>query len=130
MNAIAITVISVVGTALFGMFFMQFQNLREDMRKGFENTNARFDRLEDKIGNNEAKIDTNTAAITDLEIRMTDKVTGAIKDLEVRMTDKFTGELKAQGERIDRIHDVLRGHGERLARIEFKLNIDPPAEAA
>ena len=46
------------------------------------------------------------------------------------MTDKVTGELKAQGARIDRVHDVLRAHGERLARIEFKLDIDPPAEAA
>ena len=54
----------------------------------------RFDRLE-------AKVDNNTAAI---------------KDLEIRLTDKFTGQLKA--------------HGERLARIEAKLDVDPPAEAA
>ena len=26
--------------------------------------------------------------------------------------------------------DQLKGHGERLARIEAKLDIDPPAEAA
>ena len=90
MNVVAITVISVVGTALFGMFFMQFQGLREDMREGFRTVN------------------------------------GDIKALD----QKFTGELKAQGERIDRVFDVLREHGERLARIEARLEIDPPAEAA
>ena len=72
MDVVAITVISVVGTALFGMFFMQFQGLREDIRA---------------------------------------------------LDHKVTGELKA-------VYDVLREHGERLARIEAKLEIDPPAEAA
>lgn len=28
------------------------------------------------------------------------------------------------------VHDGFREHGERLARIEAKLDIDPPAEAA
>ena len=111
MNVVAITVISVVGTALFGMFFMQFQSLREDMREGFRTVNG--------------------------DIRA---VNGDIKALD----QKFTSELKAQGERIDRVYDVLRNHGERLARvydvlrehgerldrIEAKLEDDPPAEAA
>ena len=101
MNVVAITIISVVGTALFGMFFMQFQGLREDMREGFRASNA--------------------------EIKALDlKFTGELKALDL----KFTGELKAQGERIDRVYDVLRDHSERLARIEAKLEIDPPAEAA
>ena len=90
MNVVAITVIGVVGTALFGMFFMQFQGLREDMREGFRAVN------------------------------------GDIKALD----QDVTGELKAQRERIDRVFDVLREHGERLARIEARLEIDPPAEAA
>ncbi len=90
MNVVAITIISVVGTALFGMFFMQFQGLREDMKEGFRASNA--------------------------EIKALDH--------------NFTGELRAQGARIDRVYDVLRDHGERLARIEAKLEIDPPAEAA
>jgi len=123
MNAVAITIIGVVGTALFGMLFMQLQNLREDMKESFR------------------------AAETDrkgLEARLTDKFTGDINSLEARLTDKFTSELKAQGKRIDRVfdllrdqgeridhvYDVIRGHGERLARIEVKLEIDPPAEAA
>lgn len=94
MNVVAITVISVVGTALFGMFFMQFQGLREDIRG-----------LDHKF--------------TDLDHRFT----GELRALEIRISDKFTVELKAQ-------YDVLREHGERLARIESKLEIDPPAEAA
>ena len=53
-------------------------------------------------------------------------VTNEFKDLDT----KFTGELKAQGERIDRVHDVLRDHAGRLGRIEAKLDIDPSAEAA
>ena len=119
MNVVAITIISVVGTALFGMFFIQLQNLREDMKEGFRGVNAEFKAQDQRF-------------------------TGELKALEIRFTDKFTGELKAQGkridrvydvlrdhgERIDRVYDVLRGHGERLARIEVKLEIDPPAEAA
>ena len=90
MNVVAITVISVVGTALFGMFFMQFQGLREDMREGFRTVNG--------------------------DIRA---LNGDIKSLD----HKFTVEFRAA-------YDVLREHGERLARIESKLEIDPPAEAA
>ena len=46
------------------------------------------------------------------------------------LDERLTGEIKAQGERIDRVLDVLRNHGERLARIEVKLDIEPSAEAA
>ena len=97
-TAIAITIISVMGTAVFGLFFMQFQNLREDMKKGFDSL--------------ETKVDENTAAVSALDT----KFTGAINNLETRMTEKFLNHL--------------RDHGERLARIEAKLDIDPPAEAA
>ena len=48
----------------------------------------------------------------------------AIQALEIRLT----GDIKAQGERIDRVFDVLRHQGERLARIEVKLDIESPAE--
>ena len=92
----------------------------------------------------------------DLEIRLGDKFTGQLKAMddkfmgqlkamddkfmgqlkamddkfigEIKVLDsKFTGGLKAHGERIDRVFDVLRDHGERLALIEAKLNVDPPA---
>ena len=111
MNVVAITVISVVGTALFGMFFMQFQSLREDMREGVRAVNESFRAVNGDI------------RAVNGDIRA---VNGDIKALD----QKFTGELRAQGERIDRVYDVLREHGERLARIEAKLEDDPPAEAA
>ncbi|MCY4194187.1 MAG: hypothetical protein OXF04_07825 [bacterium] len=100
-TAIAATLISVLGVGLFGMFF-HFMRV----------VNAKLD----KIGDDVAGLDT--------------KFTGQIKDLEIRLTDKFTGQINAQGRRIDGIYDALRDHGERLARIEAKLDIDPTAEAA
>ena len=63
--------------------------------------NSRFDRLESKVDNLTGEVHT-------LDTRLT----GEIHALDT----KFTGELKA--------------HGERLARIEAKLDIEPPAEAA
>ena len=104
-TAIAITIISVMGTAVFGLFFTQFQNLRDVMQKG-------FDSLETKVDSLETKVDENTAAVSALDT----KFTGAINNLETRMTEKFLNHL--------------REHGERFARIEAKLDIDPPAEAA
>ena len=71
-DAIVSTVIGVVGSGLIGMFYLQLQNLREDMRQGFR------DHCE------------------------------SLKSLEA----------------------VVVQHGERLARIESKLDNDPPAEAA
>ncbi len=58
---------------------------------------------------------------------MDTKFTGAIKDLEIRLSNKFTVEINALDTKFT---DQLKGHGERLARIEAKLDIDPPAEAA
>lgn len=101
MSVVAITVISVVGTALFGMFFMQFQGLREDMREGFRTVNGDIRAVNGDIKS------------------LDQRFTGELKSLD----QKFTGELRAQ-------YGVLRECGERLARIEAKLEIDPPAEAA
>ena len=104
-TAIISTVIGVIGTGLFGLFFMQLNNLREDMKAGFEATNLRFDHLNGKV----------------------DNLTGDLHALDT----KFTGELKDQFHALDtKFTGELRAHGERLARIEAKLEIDPPAEAA
>ena len=90
----------------------RFAEHREDMNQRFaehrEDMNRRFD---------EQKADSERrfAAILD-----------EIKGLEHRLT----AQISAQGQRIDGIYDVLRSHGERLTRIEAKLDIDPPAEAA
>ncbi|MCY3637160.1 MAG: hypothetical protein OXH23_16285 [bacterium] len=119
MNAVSITLIGVIGSGLISAFFVMIRMMA-----------SRFDRLEDKFEQFEDKVDGVVGEVHALEIRLTDKFTGELKNLEARLTDKFTGAFKAQGERIDRVYDVLRLHGERLARIEFKLDIDPPAEAA
>ncbi|MCY4433117.1 MAG: hypothetical protein OXE45_05510 [bacterium] len=63
-------------------------------------------------------------------------LTGTVSHLEGRfdgLEGRFDGlenRFDAQGKRIDGILHVLREHGERLARIEAKLDNDPPAEAA
>ena len=101
-TAIATTLISVLGAGLFGgLYGMFFHFMRS--------TNAKLDKISDDV----AGLDT--------------KFTGAIKDLEIKLSQKFTVEINA----LDiRVSDQLKGHGERLARIETKLDIDPPAEAA
>lgn len=112
MDAVAITIISVVGTALFAMFYMQFNNLRDDMRTGFDAVNDRLD-----------SHSTGLHALNTEIHNLDTKFTAEIKDLEIRLTDKFHA--------LDnKFTNQLRGHGERLARIEAKLGIDPPAEAA
>lgn len=71
-DAIVSTVIGVVGTGLIGMFFMQLQNLRHDLKQGFRD----------------------------------------------------------QGDSIKSLESAVVQHGNRLARIEAKLDNNPPAEAA
>ncbi|WP_419925864.1 hypothetical protein [Candidatus Poriferisocius sp.] len=112
MEAITATVIGVVGTALFAMFFMQFQHLRQDMAAGFQAAAQDRKALDEKF-TGELKAQGHELKAQGHEL----------KALEVRLTDKFTGEIKA-------LDHLLRGHGERLARIEAKLEIEPPAEAA
>ena len=134
MDVASITAIGVVGTALFAMIFKQLQNLREDMKEGFRtsdnNTKAAIAALEDRVtGDVKALEHRVTGDVKALEDRVTGDVKAVnddVKALELRVT----GDIKAQGGRIDRVLDVLRVHGERLARIETKLDIDPPAEAA
>lgn len=111
-TAITTTLISVLGAGLFGMFFMLFRtlfmmlkNLNDTVANGFAAVDARFGRLEDRVDNL-------TGEVHALEIRLFDKFTAELRRLET----KFTGELRA--------------HDGRLARIEAKLDPEPPAEAA
>ncbi len=69
---------------------------------------ARFDRLEDRFDRLEDRFD-----------RLDDRVTGQVNGLQ--------GQIIALGEAM---HKGFKEHGERLARIEAHLEIDPPAEAA
>ena len=50
-----------------------------------------------------------------------------LEDRFNRLDDRVTGQIIALGEAM---HKGFKEHGERLARIEAHLEIDPPAEAA
>ncbi len=104
-TVVTAALISVLGAGLIGMMFHYLRDL-----------SARFSSLELAVKNLGVNV---TGAIKDLDT----KFTGAIKDLEIRLTHKFTVEINA-------LDTKLQDHGERLARIETKLGIDPPAEAA
>ena len=111
-TAITTTLIGVLGAGLFGMFFVLFKNLSDIVSNGFAAVDARFGRLEDRFGRLEDKVDGLVGEVHALEIKFTEKFTAELRRLET----KFTGELRA--------------HDDRLARIEAKLEPDPPAEAA
>ncbi len=108
----------------------QFAEHREDMNRRFDEYRADLEKLRADLEKLRADTEKGFSAVLNeikgLEHRLIEKFTVELKHLDT----KFTGELKAQGERIDRIHDVLRDHAGRLARIEARLDKDPPAEAA
>ena len=92
----------IVQNAMIGLFGAGFLGI---LFHHLRDMSARLSSLETTVKSMDTKF---TGAIKDSET----KFTGAIKDLEIRMDTKF------------------KEHGERLARIEAKLEIDPPAEAA
>ncbi|MCQ3811067.1 MAG: hypothetical protein KTV68_11025 [Acidimicrobiia bacterium] len=113
----AILIASVIGALMYHILAVQ-RNNQAKIESGFEQVNASIHNLDTKF----------TGQISDLEVRLTDKFTGQISDLEVRLTDKFTGHLTDLRKEV---YDGFKDHGERLARIEVVLKIDPPsAEAA
>ena len=102
----------------------RFAEHREDMNARFvehrEDMNARFaEHREDmnrRFDEQKADSERRFAAILD-----------EIKGLEHRLANKIAGEIKALDTKFTA---QLKEHGDRLARIEAKLEIDPPAEAA
>ena len=112
MDAATIALIGVFGTGLISAFFVFYRLLSN-------NIGMLGDKLE-RLGD---KIDNLTGEVHTLDI----KFTGEIHALETKLTNKLTGEIHALETKLT---NKLRTHGERLARIEAKLNIDPPAEAA
>ena len=74
-DAIVSTVIGVVGTGLIGVFYIQLQNLRDDLKQGFRDRGD------------------------------------SIKSLEAAVVQ---------------LKETAKDHGERLARIETKLDDNPP----
>ena len=97
---------AVLLASVIGVLFAHFLTIQRESQQKID---GQFDVLTGAIKDLDTKF---TGAIKDLDT----KFTGAIKDLEIRLTNKFTSQFKE--------------HGERLARIEAKLDIDPPAEAA
>ncbi len=113
----AILIASVIGALMNHFFAMQRKN-QSKIESGFEHVTASIHNLDTKF----------TGQISDLEVRLSDKFTGQISDLEVRLSDKFTGHLTDLRKEV---YDGFKDHGERLARIEVELKIEPPpAEAA
>ena len=131
MNAVvlssAVGGVSVLIGAVMNHFFASKRGRKSRIDKKFDRIDKRFDRIEemfkelsDRITALDAKF---TGRIGDLEA----KVTGEIKSLEIRLTDKFIGHLTDLRKEV---HEGFKAHGERLARIETKLEIDHTAEAA
>ena len=97
---------AVLLASVIGVLFAHFFAVQRESQRNIE---GRLDVLTGAIRTLDTKF---TGEIKDLDT----KFTGAIKSLEIRLADKFTSQFKE--------------HGERLARIEAKLDIDPPSEAA
>ena len=117
-GALATTLIGITGGGIITLLVVLFRtlfNLIAMMNTRFNRVDERFDRVDERFDRVDDKFDRVDDKFEGLEQKV-DNNTAAIKDLEIRLTEKFTSQL--------------REHGERLARIEAKLDIDPPAEAA
>ncbi|WP_419849364.1 hypothetical protein [Candidatus Poriferisocius sp.] len=56
-DAVLSTLIGVLGTGLIGMFYIQLQNLRADMKQGFREQGERLARIETDHGERLARIE-------------------------------------------------------------------------
>ena len=126
MNAVAASIIGVLGTGFLGLLYMQFQGLHKAMEKGFATIGSRFDRLEDRFDRLEDRFDRLETRVGSLETKF-ESLLAKVGSLEGRFD-----RLENRFDRFDiKFTGHLSVHGERLARIEVELNIDPPpAEAA
>ena len=118
----------------------------DDMNRRFDDMNRRFDEARadsDKkfdallalitaqgqdikaLGADVKELEINlTGEVKELEIKFTDKFTSEIKGLEIKLTEKFNcglGDLRTE------MHKDFRDHGERLARIETRIEFNHPA---
>ncbi|MDE0579592.1 MAG: hypothetical protein OXI29_06925 [bacterium] len=111
---------AVLLASVIGVLFAHFLTIQRESQQKID---GQFHVLTGAIKD----LDTKFAGVTTELGALDTKFTGAIKDLEIRLSNKFTVEINALD---TRVNDQLKAHGERLARIEAKLEIDPPAEAA
>ena len=107
MQAALVTLIGVMGAGIISVFILTVRML-----------GSKLDRLESIV----EKIFHGLHA---LDI----KVTGEIHALDTKVTG-LTGEIHALDTKVTGLAGEVKAQGERLARIEAHLDINPPAEAA
>ena len=125
-----ISAFGVFGGGLFGLFFKIWKNQREDT----ELLVTKFDTLRDKFDDHRKE----TREMFDdhrKETReMFDDHRKETNDQYTRLSDKFDAHRQETREEYSKLSDKFDDHREetnkRLDRIEHKLGIDPPAEAA
>lgn len=126
-GAIANTLIGVTGGGVIALVVLfiritinRFDRLEEKFEGSLIRLEAKFEsgfiRLEEKFEGQVDRLEKKSDGKFDRVEEKFDNLVGEVHALEIRLVDKFTAQLKE--------------HGERLARIEAKLEVDPPAEAA
>ena len=119
MNTVISALVGSGATGLIGWVIMAVRNRRKE--KGDRIGDLRVD-VNQRLGGNREEMNRQfDEQKADSERRFA-AILDEIKGVEHRLAAQFN----AQGKRIDGILDVLCRHGERLARIEAKLDIDPP----
>ena len=108
MQAITATIIGVLGTGFISVFLYAMRMM-----------SARFDRIDDRFDRIDDRFD-----------RIDDKFTGQINGVHSRIDGLRSEFHRELGSIREEMHKGFKEHGERLARIEAHLEIDPPAEAA
>ena len=118
MQAALVTLIGVMGAGIISVFILTMRML-----------GSKLDRLEsivEKIFHGLHALDIKvTGEIHALDI----KVTGEIHALDTKVTG-LAGEVQALDTKVTGLAGEVKAQGERLARIEAHLDINPPAEAA
>ena len=115
MQAITATIIGVLGTGFVSVFLYSMRMM-----------SARFDRIDDRFD----RVDDRFDRVDDRFDRFEDKFTSQISGVHGRI-DGLRSEFHLElGGIREEMHKGFKEHGERLARIEAHLEIDPPAEAA
>ncbi len=140
-TAILSSVIGAVGVGLFAMFFALWSNQRTD----FGTLSDKFDTLSDKFDEHRREtrgmIDGHqreTRGMFDEHRRETREMFDGHRRETRKMIDEHRRETREQLNRLsDENKEILRQmnqgfriQGERLARIEHELKIEPPPEAA
>ncbi len=110
MQAAFVTLIGVMGAGIISVFIQSMRMM-----------GTKVDRLESAV----EKVLNGLHA---LDIKFTG-LSGEVQALDAKVTG-LSGEVQALDAKVTGLTGEVQAQGERLARIETHLNIDPPAEAA